>query len=174
MDTVRLIALYNESNNLNFLRHFFSQLSNIREIYAIAMINSITSNYYNVNDLVLNSITREPWMTRISLKDIRNYIVFTLYKDFKKVIQTEPYLDTTNNNAIMLSCDTESTIGMNVDNLARLIETVYYIHHVFIIKYQQEKIVEGEWLMCHEYLNTISLVDGTHFLFKLLEKIIVS
>ena len=63
---------------------------------------------------------------------------------------------------------------MNVDNLARLIETVYYIHHVHMIKYDQEKIKEGEWLMCHEFLNSVSLVEGTHFLFKLLEKIIVS
>lgn len=173
-DTVRLLQYYNVDRNTNYLRHFFSQLSTIREIYAIALINAITSSYCTVESLVLNCITQEQWMRRIALKDIRNYVVFTMYKDFKKVIKTEPYISCDNDDAIMHSCDRESTIGMYVENLARLIETVYYIHHIHTIKYHQEKIIEGQWKMCHEYLNSVSLIESTQFLFSLLEKIIVS
>lgn len=173
-DTVRLLTLYKKTENLNCLRHFFSTLSTIREIYPIAIINSITSTATSVEELVYDSITTERWMSRISLTDIRNYIVFTVYKDFQKVIKTEPYIDPNNTNASMLQCDKESTIGFHVDKLARLIETVFYIHHVYVIKYQPEKIEKNNWKMCHEYLNEVSLIESTEFLFQLLERMIIS
>ena len=174
-DSVKLLKHYSQTKNLNYLRHFFSQLSQIREIFPIAIINAITATASEgVEDLIYNSVTIEPWMKRITLKDIRNFIVFTVFKDFRKVIQQEPYISADNTDAVMLSCDTEPVVGPYIEKLSRLIETVYYIHHVYVIKYQPEHIKEETWFMCHEFLNKVNLITSTHFIFTLLRRIITS
>lgn len=175
VQTQRLLSLYSESNT-NVVRHFFSQLHAVRQLYSIAIINAIAaSKSTHVNDkykIIEESITREPYMKNIKLIDIRNVIVFTIRKEFNTVINIQPYISEKETDKVFLELDEKSIIGTNINKLQRLIETCYYINHIFIITRSPEKIQEETWVMCHEYFYQTPLVESVRGVYDLLKVLI--
>ena len=85
--TKRMIALLKEDQSLNVMRDFFTQLSRIRPLDAIALINSFEPSDVDSSKLICESVTQRDWMKTISLQDIRNHIVFTVWKEHQIIIE---------------------------------------------------------------------------------------
>lgn len=79
--TKRMISLLKEGQSLNVVRDFYAQLSRIRPIHSVALINSLEASDMDSSKLISTSITYRDWMKDISLEDIRNHIVFTIWKE---------------------------------------------------------------------------------------------
>ena len=173
--TKRLLDLYSDKNT-NILRHFFSELQQFRGLYSIAIINAIIAsqneNVKDEYDLIEISITRENYMKKISLVDIRNVIVFIVRKDCNKVIRTHPYIQNEETDDIYLSLNTPSTLGKNIKSLQTLIETCYYISHIFYITRTPSIIKKDEWKMCHDYFHDTPLPVSVKYIYTLLRKLL--
>ena len=175
VQTKRLLDLYSDKNT-NILRHFFSELQQFRGLYSIAIINAIIAsqneNVRDEYDLIEISITRENYMKKISLVDIRNVIVFIVRKDCNKVIRTYPYIQSEETDEIYLSLNTPSTLGKNIKSLQTLIETCYYISHIFYITRTPSIIKKDEWKMCHDYFHDTPLPVSVKHIYTLLRKLL--
>lgn len=131
--TRRLIKKLKETKgNLNAVMDFFVQLSRIRPIMSIGIINAIQSEMTDSSKLMWNSITSREWMARISLDDIRNHVVFIMYKNFQTVLDSQDYYDTSIENVKYHVAAQRKTLLL--EDLAPLLETCYYIRHICIIK----------------------------------------
>lgn len=175
VQTKRLLILYKDKN-INFIRHFFSQLQLHRQLYPYALINAISASK-TVKDeyaLIESSVTIEPYMKKISIQDIRNVIVFLIRKEFNTVVAIQPYISDAETDEMFLSLNENSTIGLNIRKLEKLIETCYYITHIFYIIRKPEMIKEDTWLTCHDYFHKTSLVESVKYIYTLLKKLIFS
>lgn len=174
-ETQRLLELY-DGKNINFLRHFFSQLQQHRRLLPYALINAITASKYAENEIKLieNSVTVEQYMRKITVQDIRNVIVFLIRKEFNEVVAIEPYIASTEDDEEFLKLDKKSLIGMHINKLEKLIETCYYITHIFYIVRLPEKITREEWLFCHDYFHETPLTVSVKHIYTLLKGLIHS
>lgn len=161
----RMVQMYEESCNNNIIRHFFAQLSNLRPLYMYALSNAIDSDEQLVKDVILHSVTYETWMQDITLIDIRNHIVFLIWKEFKTVIATEPY-----HLGRFVEFDRVSTITpTQTKELGILIETIYYIHHVHAVRTQS---VTGKEHSFHEFIYTKPLAESVEYVFNIMMSVI--
>ena len=173
--TVKLLKLFDQQN-INVLRHFFSELQQVRGLYSIPLINAIVimqnkgaSDEY---DLIQKSITYKSYMQKIRICDIRNLIVFCIRKEFNRIVKTTPYIKENEADKAFLSLNTTSCLGINAKYLEKLVETCYYITHVYYI-YQNPEIVKiNEWCMYHENVNNRSLPSATKMTYRLLAPLI--
>lgn len=174
VQTKKLLELY-DGKNTNILRHFFSELQQMRQLYSIALINAIiSSKNEHIKDeleLIEASVTREKYMKNISLVDIRNVIVFLVRKDFNKVIKVNPYVEKDEMDEEYLRLNRSSTIGKNIKALQTLIETCYYISHIFYITRKPELIRKDTWQMCHHYFHDTPLTVSVKYVYTLLKKL---
>jgi len=171
-DTMKMLALYDEEGT-NALLNFFAQLSQIRAIYVHAIVIAINCKDTDFTKTLRNSITREPWMGSISLSDIRNQIIFTMVYEHNCIIASEPYVDSTCEDAVYLSFDRRSTIGgEHIKNLGVLIETCYYVRQINIIKNNRDKITK-EWDMFHDFIAKNTLSENVYFVYTLLKPIML-
>lgn len=172
--TQRLLALYDSGNNINILRHFFSQLQQMRGLISIPLVNAIslmqTDCIKNEMELIYRSITFQPYMKKIKIEDIRNVIVFLIRKEFKRIVKTEPYLHKNEKDRVFLSLNQKSTLGIHAKFLEQLIETSYYITHIYYI-YRRE-INKNEWKMFHDAVNSKSLPDSVKMSYELIKCLI--
>ena len=175
IETQRLLEFY-DGKNINFLRHFFSQLQQHRRLLPYALINAITASKYTENEfkLIEDSVTVEPYMRKITVQDIRNVIVFLIRKKLKKVVLIEPYISNTEEDEGFLKLNKPSTIGMHINKLEKLIETCYYITHIYYIVRQPEKIIKDTWLFCHDYFDKTPLTVSVKHIYTLLKGLIHS
>jgi len=175
VQTKRLLVLYS-GENVNILRHFFSQLQQLRQLYSIAIINAIissqNSNVTNEYDLIKTSITREKYMQKVSLVDIRNVIVFIIRRDCNKVINVHPFIDKDEKDQAFLKLNRVSTIGENIKYLQTLIETCYYISHIFYVTRTPDVIQRDSWKMAHDYFHDTPLTVSVKHIYALLKNLI--
>lgn len=174
-ETQRLLHLYN-NENINFIRHFFSQLQQHRQLYPYALINAITASVYVEDEfkLIESSVTVESYMHKISIQDIRNVIVFLIRKEFNTVVAIRPYISEGETDETFLKMDKPSSIGVNVRKLEKLIETCYYITHIFYIVQTPDAIQRDTWLFCHDYFHTTPLTVSVKYIYTLLKRLIHS
>ena len=175
VQTVRLLKLF-DHQNINVVRHFFSELQQLRGLYSIPLINAIVimqnkgaSNEY---DLIEKSITYKSYMQKIRISDIRNLIVFCIRKEFNRITPTTPYVHKNEKDTLFLSIDTASSLGVNAKYLEKLVETCYYISHIYCIYEKPEVVKENEWYMYHDYVNKQSLAAAVKETYKLLAPLI--
>lgn len=177
--TQRLLALYDGSNT-NYLRHFFSQLQQHRGLLSIPLVNAITiiqnqkETVKDEYDLISKSITFQPYMKNIKIEDIRNVIVFLIRKEFKRIVKTTPYIKKNETDAGFLALDQKSTLGMNAKYLETLIETCFYITHVYYIHFKKELIQSQSWEMYHDFINRSTLAVSVKFTFNMIRCLIES
>jgi len=156
--TQQLLQMY-DANGKNMLRHFFAQLTQVRELYSYALMNAITivDDATSVSELILNSVTVEPWMQHVVMADIRNVVCFMVLKEFNTVINTEIVVN-----------DGPSVIGGRVKDLEILMETCYYIRHIFLLIHGREDI-DMSWTMCHDFFHEQPLTDSCRLMHELLQ-----
>lgn len=131
--TRRLIEKLKETDcNTNVILDFFVQLSRIRPIMSIAIINAVQSEMTDSSNLTWNSVTEREWMRRISLDDIRNHVVFIIYKNFQTVLDSEDYFDDSINDTTYHALAGRRTLV--VEDIAPWLETCFYIRHVCILR----------------------------------------
>jgi len=174
-ETQRLLKLL-DKKNMNVVRHFFSQLQQYRRLLPYAVINAISASTYVEDEfqLIENSVTVEPYMKKISIQDIRNVIVFLIRKEFNKVVAIQPYIDEEETDETFLELDKPSTIGVHIRKLEKLIETVYYITHIFFIVRTPNNIQSSTWLFCHDYFDKTPLEKSVKHIYTLLNRLIRS
>lgn len=171
-NTLWMISLIEKSGSLNAMKDFFAQLSHIREVDNFALINSISVS--KPTNLIHRSILLQPWMHKISLEDIRNIIVFLLWKEFKIMLDTtEEYVD--------ISCKDTFYIEVNNrksntnDKLLVLLETAYYIHQIHVIRNNME--IPQNWDIFPNYVLNIykssGLITAVNVLFSLYKSLIL-
>ena len=181
--TKRMIALLKEDQSLNVMRDFFTQLSRIRPLDAIALINSFEPSDVDSSKLICESVTQRDWMKTISLEDIRNHIVFTVWKEHQIIIESENYYDSSLKDEFYHSCHRQSKPSLHSEEIGVLLETCFYIRQVCILKEIVEDgfddlsiIEEPDWDMYHFWLlhhvNTNGLKHIVYENFKLLEPLI--
>lgn len=181
LQTKRLLQLYDNGENSNLIRHFFSQLQQLRGLNSIALVNAITimkgrerEIIQDEFELIFKSITHENYMRNIKIIDIRNAIVFLIRKEFRRIVNTTPYIDKNETDEEFLSLtNQESVLGMSGRHLETLIETCYYIRAVFIIFTKPESIINPTtWMMYHDLANSRSLLFSVKFTYMLLRCLI--
>lgn len=175
--TVRLLNMMKDEHSTNILRHFFAEIQQLRDLYSFALINAITiaksRSYISIENLIRESITQESYMRHIALIDLRNLIVFIVRKDCNTVIQTEPFIHSSENDKQFLTLNKSSTIGaVHINKLRKLIETCYYISHIHAIIFHPDIIKENTWLMCHEYFKSTPLTKSLRHTYTLLKPLI--
>jgi len=175
IETQRLLDLY-DKKNMNVIIHFFSQLQQHRQLFPYALINAITASTYAEDEfqLIESSVTVEPYMKKISIQDIRNVIVFSIRKEFNKVVAIQPYIEEGETDETFLELDTPSTIGVHIRKLEKLIETVYYITHIFFIVRTPNVVERSTWLFCHDYFHITTLEKSVKHIYTLLNRLIRS
>ncbi len=170
--TLKMIEIIKEKNSLNVMKHFFAQLSTIEELDVFPIVNAISdrSNEYNV--VVFNSFMKESWHKQISLLDLRNVVVFLLWKENKIIVDQ--------NELFVLSNKTYNDIkdrkvsSIQTDKLVHLIKNCFYINHIHIIKSTQK--IDESWDSFHPFLKNYYLKHGLaellYFCFYLIEPLI--
>lgn len=185
--TKRMLSLLQEGRSLNVLRDFFSQLCRVRPIDTIAIINSLEPSDIDSSKLIYNSITYRDWMKTISLEDIRNHIVFSIWKEHQVIIDSEKYYDANIKDALYQRIYQPSNHipSLYAENIGILMETCFYIRQICVLKeliednYDDLSIIDDpDWDMYHFWLLNGVNEKGLKYIVyenvKLLEPLIQS
>tara|TARA_B100000674_G_scaffold312073_1_gene259414 strand:+ start:304 stop:885 length:582 start_codon:yes stop_codon:yes gene_type:complete len=182
--TKRMISLLREGKSLNVLRDFFAQLSRIRPLITIAVINALEPSDVDSSKLISECVTHRDWMKKITIEDIRNHIVFLIWKEHKFIVNSNDYYDKTIDDDEYHRCiSPSSTTSLLTEDIGILIETCFYIRQICVLKELIEDdfddlsiLDEPEWDMYHLWLhhsvNTHGLKQTIYENFKMIEPLI--
>lgn len=84
------------------------------------------------SNLSWNSVTEREWMRQISLDDIRNHVIYIIYKNFQTVLDSQDYHDRTICDATYHLLASRKTLV--VEDITPLLETCFYIRHVCVLR----------------------------------------
>ena len=124
-----MMSLYSHDKNVNIIKDFFAQLAQVDRLDIFPIINAISSNEKELKRLIHDCIDIRPWMTKISLEDIRNVIVFVLWRDHKIMCNVEDGMPENEDVQYLIRPSNGYT-----DNLIGLMETCFYIEQIHFIK----------------------------------------
>lgn len=180
-----MISNLQETGSLNVVKDFYAQLSIVRPIDHISIINALNCHEnMDSSKLISSSVTYRTWMSQISLEDIRNHIIFTIWKEHQTIISDSPYYDKTiNNESYHNSSKPHGQLSIHTEEIGKLLETSFYIHQICAIKemiddeFDDLSIVdEAEWDMYHDWLLASVTKKGLVYVvyenFKLIEGLI--
>ncbi len=173
--TYELINLIHSKKSLNSMKHFFAQLSALEQLDVFPIVNAISDNKTDYNKLVVHSIKKEPWIEKISLSDIRNVIVFYLWKEHKIMVdKSEKYINPDKQNVNYILLLQKNTTGLYSDHLLNLFHICFYVRQISIIKSSSE--LDELWnrfgIFIKSYYEKHGLVQITSFFFDLIEPIL--
>lgn len=180
--TERLIELLKTEDEKNAMLDFFTQLSRIRSINSIPIVNALNFQLVDSSTMISECTTERPWMKRISLEDLRNHVVFVMWKEFHTVVNSEDYVDKTITDERYVTVAQRH--GLLTEDLYTFLETSFYISQICILRELIEDnfddmsiIQEPEWLMYHDWIayhiHTHGLSKTIYENFKLIDKLIV-
>lgn len=179
-----MVTILQETGTLNVVRDFYAQLSNIRPIHSLSIINALNAGEMDSSKLIQSSVMQREWMSHISLEDIRNHVIFTIWKEHQTVVSDKPYYDNTCSNNNYHECYKPShDVSIHTEKIGNLLETCFYIKQVCAIKEMIEDefddlsiLDDPDWDMYHIWLlnsvNTMGLTYTVFENFKLLEPVI--
>ena len=184
--TKKMISLLQGGQSLNVMRDFFAQLSRIRPIDTIAIINSLEPSDVDSSKLITKSITYRDWMKTITLEDIRNHVVFSVWQEHQIIIDSENYYDEKikNEKYSRLYHPSKSVPSLYSEDIGKLMETCFYIRQICILKeiiedkFDDLSIIDDpDWDMYHFWLLNNINNNGLQFTvyenFKLIESLLV-
>jgi hypothetical protein len=128
----KMRELLHQTNNRNVMRDFFVQLQEHRSLDREIILNTL-------DDL---PSPKPPWLAMVNKTDIRNIVVFLMWKEFQTVIDAKEKL-----------FNEESSLGTDIEYLAVYIETMYYSYQ---IQHIDSDISYMEWVK--ERVDTKGLV----------------
>lgn len=105
----KLRSMLNDTGNNNLVRDFYVQLLSIRNLDKEMILKTL-------DDLPLGVPS---WVSMVCKSDIRNIVVFIMWKEFQTVIDTKEsvYYE-------------ESTLGTKIEDLFIYLETKYYTNQI--------------------------------------------
>lgn len=137
----KLKGMLHGSGNKNLIHDFLTQLRGVRPLNSI-----ILQNYINDRPIQLPD-----WIERVNKDDIHNVVVFIMWKEFHTVIDT--YQETSN-------------IGTKIEDLATLLETIYYVNQMTNIQ-SIEPQSYTEWI--RNNVETFGIKQTVHSVSTLLK-----
>ena len=178
----KMLSMVRKSKSINVMRDFFAQLSTIRPLYHVAIINALNSDDAGLSMLISNSITRPTWINDVSMKEIRNHILFLMWEQFKTIVASDPYYSEDYENDLYHKYYVpDKDPGTYVQELGLILETAYYIYHIFVLKTlideeHMDPLEEDHWDMYPKWLewniHNNGLVHTVYENFKLLEPLL--
>lgn len=135
--TVYMMSIYKETKNTNVLKDFFAQLAQMDQLDIFPIINAISAPEKGLDQLIRDSIHFKPWMCKISLEDIRNVIVFILWRDYKIMCTVEDYIPDNEDINYLKGPSNGFT-----DNLIDLLQSCFYVKQIYHIK---KLTIPNEW-----------------------------
>jgi len=178
-----MIHLLRDGNpSSNVMLDFFTQLSRIRPINSIAIINAMNEPLLDSSSMILACTTERQWMKRISLEDLRNHVVFIMWKEFQIIVNSDNFYDANIEDDRYHAVGKRS--GVLAQDLNTFLETSFYIRHVCVLKeliednfddlsiiHDPEWTIYPEWIAYH--VNTHGLAKCVYENFKLIDKLII-
>ena len=171
-----------KKGGMNVVSDFFAQLSTIRSIDGSYISSAIRDEEVEFNKLIKNNVQRPEWLKSVSLADIRNYIVFVVYKDHATMIDEANYYDESYGNSLYHDYyKPNQPLNTNVEKLGVILETSYYIWQLSIIKkflngFEVNELKPEKWKMYHDWIlsvfNEEGLAETVYQNFELMETIL--
>ena len=172
--TLKMISIIKEKKSLNVMKHFFAQLSTVEELDVFPIVNAISNNSLDYNKVITDSFKKESWHSDISLIDMRNVLVFLLWKNHKIVVGGSEAFVSIKNNQKYKDLQYRGVSSIQTDNLVHLIKNCFYIKQINIIKSTQQ--IDESWDSFHPFLKKYYLKNGLgellYFCFLLIEPLI--
>lgn len=180
--TERMVKILREENATNTLLDFFTQLSRIRPLNSIALVNALNAKLVDSSSMIFECTTEREWMKRISLEDLRNHVVFVMWKEFQTIVESGDFYDDTINDDKYHAVSKRK--GLLAEDLYVFLETSYYIRQICILKELIEDnfddlsiIREPDWDIYPQWVSyhmrTSGLAKTIYEHFKLIDKLIV-
>ncbi len=120
----KLRSMLSDTGNNNLVRDFFVQLLSIRNLNKATILNTLD-----------NSPTETPsWLSMVCKSDIRNIVVFIMWKEFQTVIDAKESV-----------FSEESAMGLKIEDLFVYLETTYYVNQIKNIT-EAEPLSYIEWV----------------------------
>jgi len=113
---LRLRAMIQNSRNPNLVKDFFVQYAYCRTLYTDIIIRYIDGD----------SIETPGWVNNVRKVDIRNTVVFLMWKEHQTVIDAKENV-----------YDSESTLGERIEDLGVYLETMYCLRQIDYIDSMQ-------------------------------------
>ena len=105
----KLQCMLKESGNTNLIRDFFIQFQSIRRLDPSMILDALDSK----------ETKKPPWLPEVSFSDIRNIVVFLMWKEFETMINARGDL-----------YSEESKLGTKIEDLTVYLETKYYVNQI--------------------------------------------
>ena len=105
----KLQCMLKESGNTNLIRDFFIQFQSIRRLDPSMILDALDSK----------ETKKPPWLLEVSFSDIRNIVVFLMWKEFETMINARGDL-----------YSEESKLGTKIEDLTIYLETKYYVNQI--------------------------------------------
>lgn len=172
--TLKMIKIIKEKNSLNVMKHFYAQLSVVEELDVFNIVNAISDTSTTYDMLLNNSIMKKPWIMNTSLKNIRNVIVFLLWKHHQILInEDESWLFEIDD----IKYNTLKKIDNNnrySNDLMNLILNSFYIHQIYQIK--QFLSIDDDWNCFSDFLKEYYTNNGlpklVYYCFSLIKPVL--
>ena len=109
----KLKELLKETDNTNIVRDFFIQLQLVRSLDKSMILQALDGTYINMPS----------WINDMTTTDLRNIVVFLMWKEFQTVIDTKESI-----------YNEESKLGTKIEDLTTILETKYYVEQIHRIE----------------------------------------
>jgi len=136
----KLKTLLVQANNNNLVRDFFIQLTSIRQLDHQLILNALDNR----------PVKDPPWLVLVSDSDLRNIVVFLMWKEFQTVIDAKGNI-----------YSEESKLGTKIEDLSIYLETKYYVNQISNIK-NAKALSYTDWVQKH--INMGGLKNTIHAL----------
>lgn len=108
----KLKILLKKTNNTNIVRDFFIQLQIVRSLNKSMILCALDNT----------EVIMPLWVNDITTTDLRNIVVFLMWKEFQTVIDTKQSIYTE-----------KSKLGTKIEDLTNVLETKYYVKQILDI-----------------------------------------
>ena len=143
---IRLRSLVRTTKNVNLIKDFFVQYGNCRPLYTDIIINYVEGE----------EVESPKWLSNVGKVDIRNIVVFLMWKEFETVIDAKEDV-----------YNSESILGEDIENLGTYLETMYCLRQIDYMD-SMEPWSYTEWV---KYLFD---TNGLEFTISTLQSLLIS
>jgi len=123
----RLVDMLEFTSNQNLVRDFFVQLQEALSLNKEMILCALDDKSSNL----------PTWIKQVTKTDIRNIILFLMWKEFQTVIDAKEDI-----------YNEESSLGTNIESLYTCLETRYYMKQIksLLLRRKPQTILFTEWV----------------------------
>lgn len=172
--TLMMINLIKKKNSWNVMKHFFAQLSQIEELDVFPIVNAISSDSTDYHVVLHNSIMFEHWFSDISLQDIRNVVIFLLWKNHKVLVGQHEIFILEHDDVKYNKLKEKALNSLISDKLTKLLRNTFYISQINVLK--KSLTIDDDWNsfdpFIKDYYKRHGLSHLVFFCFSLIKPLI--